>query len=600
MILVKPLCNRFIELSRVANLFTVIVGVVLIWFYLTGLRLGNENVSIILLFLGVSLCMISMIFSYIFSKKEKMAKFSLFSLYLLSYCLLTIYSFRYFFFGSDLAGEYAIASIADTSNSWPISFLAVGWGPRAGRYASSLSVSILPVITSKVAGIDLLQLFKFVMPAIGAFVPVGLYLLIDEIYRDRKLALLGAMLFAMSHLQVFMLSYMFRRQVGHLFLVLGLLVIFKAHNTKDASIWKALLVLFFGGIVLSNYYIADWAFLLFLGILLAPIAAKLLRRKVKVDGLKLTWKMFFLYCGMAAGWLWFAANIIFMEHLSDLKKAISLVIQYGPQYLWKGVTTGKFLPSTPGGTVVQEGLTGSAILNIWYYFVVLLPGVGWLYALIRKKNNIKEIALLSSFFLAFPYFFYESFYGVIGPSGPFATGFLVFSVYTAISVHRSSWKKRSQKIFAIFSIMLIAISLPLNLSLVNDQVLHFHPETEISPQVRAVQWDISFGDMKFVNWFQNFVPNEETITVDDRGFNLLMVTNHLNKSHQSYPRFMVRSIFLIATSSFVQHGLWHTYVWGFSTRNVSSSAMIANNSIVYCDGNIFLLMQFSNQQNSLP
>ncbi|MDH5266419.1 MAG: hypothetical protein OEW62_01930 [Candidatus Bathyarchaeota archaeon] len=599
MILAKSLFKRFLKLSAVVNLFTVITGVVLIWFYLSGLRLGNENVSIILLFFGVFLCTISMVFSYIFSTKEKLAKFSLFSLYILSYCLLTIYSFRYYFFGSDLAGEYTIASIADTSNSWPISLLAVGWGPRAGRYASSLSVSVLPIILSKVIGIDLLQLFKFVMPAIGAFVPVVLYLLIAEVYRDRKLAFLGAMLFAISHLQVFMLSYMFRRQVGHLFSVLGLLVIFKAHNIKDATIWKALLALFFGGIVLSNYYIADWAFLLFLGILLAPIAAKILRRKMKQDGLILSWKMFLLYCGIAAGWLWFAANIIFMEHLSNLQKSISLVIQYGPQYLWKVVTTGKFLPSTPGGTTVQEGLTGSAILNIWYYFVVLLPGVGWLYALIRKKNNIKEIALLSWFFLAFPYFFYESFYGVIGSSAPFATGFLVFSVFTAISVHRSSWKKRSQKIFAIFSIMLIAVSLPLNLSLVNNQVLHFHPETEISPQVRAIQWDISFGDMKFVNWFQNFVPSEEAITVDDRGFNLLMVANHLNKEHQSYPRFMIRSIFLIATSSFVQHGVWHTYVWGFSTRNVSSSVMIANNSIVYCDGNTFLLMQFSSQQNSL-
>jgi len=541
-----------------------------------------------------------MIFAYVFSTTRKLAEFSLFSLYLLSYCLLTIYSFRYFFFGSDLAVEYAIASIADTSNSWPISFLAVGWGPRAGRYASSLSVSVLPMMLSKVTGIDLLQLFKFVMPAIGAFVPVVLYLLIVEIYRDRKLALLGAMLFAISHLQVFMLSYMFRRQVGHLFLVLGLLVIFKAYKARDTSIWKALLIPFFGGIVLSNYYIADWAFLLFLGIFLAPIAAKVLRRKVKEGGLILTWKMFLLFCGMAAGWLWFAANIIFMEHLSDLEKAISLVVQYGPQYLWKAVTTGKFLPSTPGGTIVQEGLTGSAILNIWYYFVVLLPGVGWLYALIRKKNNIQEIALLSSFFLAFSYFFYESFYGVIGPSGPFATGFLVFSVFTAISVHRASWKKRSQKIFAIFSIVLIAVSLPLNLSLVNDQVLHFHSETEISPQMRAVQWDINFADAKFIDWFQNFIPNEEAITVDDRGFNLLMVANHLNKDLQSYPRFMIKSSFLIASSSFVQHGIWHTYVWGFSTRNVSPSAMIANNSIVYSNGNTFLLMQFSTQQNSPP
>ena len=223
-----------LELGKGINILTMVIGVLLTSLYLNAIRLGDADPNKLIFFTGVSFCIISMIISYSLSTKEKVAKFSLLSLYILTFSLLTIYSFRYYFFSSDLAGEYFIASETLNTNSWPMSLLAEGWGPRGGRYASSLSVSILPPILSKVTGIPLMLMFKFVMPAIGAFVSIGIYLLVKEIYGDKKLALLSAMLFSVSHLQVFMLSYMFRRQIGHLLLVIMLWMIFRfsKHFTK--------------------------------------------------------------------------------------------------------------------------------------------------------------------------------------------------------------------------------------------------------------------------------------------------------------------------------------------------------------------------------
>lgn len=580
-----------LELGKGINILTMVIGVLLTSLYLNAIRLGDADPNKLIFFTGVSFCIISMIISYSLSTKEKVAKFSLLSLYILTFSLLTIYSFRYYFFSSDLAGEYFIASETLNTNSWPMSLLAEGWGPRGGRYASSLSVSILPPILSKVTGIPLMLMFKFVMPAIGAFVSIGIYLLVKEIYGDKKLALLSAMLFSVSHLQVFMLSYMFRRQIGHLLLVIMLWMIFRFSKHKKAFS-KIVIIPLFLGVTLSNYVVSDFGFLALLGIMITPFAAKLLRTRNWSDKVILSWKMFLLYCAVMVSWLWFAANKIFWEHVIKLEASFSMIVTYGPNYIWRVITTGDFLPSTGGGRAVGSGLTSNQIVNIWYYFVVLLPAIGWLYTLFKFKRNSKEIAWISCFFLTYGFFIYQAFYGTEGAALPWASGFIVFCVFTAISVHRASWHRWHQKVFALLSIILICTSLPLNLSLPNDQVLHFHSENQISPEIRDRQFDISFKDSVSSQWINSYVPHDEWITCDTRGFfSVLMIINHLNHALQNYPRFSLTSQFLMLDNSFVFHGVWFTSVWGFSTKNVSFSQIATNNSIIYSNGETFLLQR---------
>jgi len=444
------------------------------------------------------------------------------------------------------------------------------------------------------------------MPAIGAFVPIVLYFVVNKIFGDKKLALLSAMLFSVSRFQIFMLSYMFRRQVGHLFILLSLLIVFNSQKFRSSNEKPAImtLCLFFAGIVLSNYWSADFGLIVLFGLLITPIFAKLIpwfnkllmqkrKNKISVRQGILPTGFFLFYCAIALGWLAFFARTMLIEHIETIDNMFSMLYRYGPSYIWRVLTGEGSVSGSAGSAIGGSGLTGDPILNIWYYSAVLLPICGYVYALLKLKHDRKRVAWTACFFITFFLFAFTALMPAsIGPTATFSSGFLVFSSFTALAVYRPNINHWHQKVMAVAVLSMLAITLPMNMSLINHQsILHYHTKESVPAEIRAMYFGISFQEVGLASWMTNFLPEESWITASLRGNNLAIMANHTNVAYQSYARFSPKSKFLIADSFFVFCDVWYTPIWGIVTENVTFPDFVSNNSIVFSDGETFLILK---------
>ena len=571
------------------------LGVSVLWAYLNLVRL-NTDVPFEILVTAVFLCSSALTTSYLRTSKRKISAYSLVILYLVSYGMLTIYSFRYDLFGgSDVIGEYVIASKTLHLRRWPIGSLDIGWGDRAGRYASCLSVTIFPAILSTVSGIRMLDLFKFILPAICAFVPLLLYLIVDDVFQDKRVAFLSATLFAISHLQIFLLSYLFREQIANFFLLLSIYTILKFHKNLGVATLALL------GVIFSNagHATADFSFLLLVAFLVTPLLLRIRGRKNEV---LLSWKLPTFYAAATVLWLFFFANPLFVQHYSVLGGTLTDFVRYFPEYMSKVLATGNIFPSQ---SLVGSGLPVSVLLKLWYYLSVILVLFGWLFAAIKFNNDPKKLSLTAYCFLMFSLFTFTTFApGLIpelGAARVFADPFFPLFTGVALSIPCFLSEKKYLKYgryIAVLTIVFLFLSLPMNLNLVDyERILHFNSENTLVPQIRAVYFDVSFSDLTFAEWIVEYIPSDSWIAVDQRGFNTAYLADHVNKTYMTYPAYSDLSDFLILHSLYIENGIWitpyHTSV--FPSQNITWQDIALQTLIVYNDGTMVLAAKISNE-----
>ena len=573
-----------------------ITGVSLFWAYLNSVRL-SINLPIELLFLAVFMCASALTISCIKTSKHKISVSSLLILFVISYGMLTLYSFRYDGFGGpDTIGEYVIASETLQSGIWPMESLDVGYGDRAGRYASCLSVTILPAVLSSVSGIDLLFVFKFILPLIGAFVPLLVYLLVDEIFKNKQVALICATLLAISHLQIFLLTYLFREQIANFFIVLTLYAALRFPKKFVIVAFASL------GIIFSNagHATADFSILLFAAFTITTLLFRIRKKDTKLSYL-FSWKVLVFYVVATFSWLFFFANRLFVQHFSVLGNIIDDLATYLPGYILRVLSTGSIFPST---SLVAAGLPGSYLLQMWYYLSVVIVLFGWLFAFLRfRKDPTKASLIVYCFFMLSVFvftLFAPGFIAELDSSRVFAD--LFFPIFTglAISVPLLLERKRFSKFLkyaSVITFIFLFVSLPMNLNLPDyGRILHYNSADVIRPEVRAYYFDVSFSEMAFAEWMKEYVPSDSWITVDQRGFNIPYLANHVNKTYVTSPIYSVKSDFMIINFLFIEDGIWVTpyHASYYPTRNITWQDIATQDSIVFNDGTMLMTRKVLN------
>lgn len=583
---------------KIVSVCLVLLGVLFISTYLTDLKLGM-NPSIDIFVLGVILCSCSTIVAIIWFPKSYTLLFLV--LLILSYSLLTIYSFRYDVFGGeDVIGEYVIATKTATSERWPWTEINVGAGDRPGRYASCLSVTILPAILSKVMGIDVLNLYRFVMPLVGACIPFALLLLTKEIFDDDRLALITAVLFAVSHLYLFSLNYMFREQIGYFLLLLSSVAILKKK--------PLLTIVFLTGLVLADagHVATTLGLIVLLSFLISPLLANLRLRVIRGKrqfhhGLD-RWPFIFMFyfSALTFAWLYFFAPPIMMQLINRTIIMIPTVISRLPTYLMTVLTTGLAIPS---GSLAAVGISTSPILKYWYYLDVFLVFLGLLVSLIWISNRRREIAWTVVGIVIFLGFSMS----VLAPwylpeldasrfiAAPIIMPFLALIIWLP-------WKLRIRHRHMIFllipSLIFVSVSLPLNMSLMDyGRILHFSAEEKLLPSARGWYPDTTFADLQFAQWVTKRISEDKVVTTDFRGYLITYLAGHVAQSYKTYPSFnFSTSSYLILPNTYIVSNLWFTPYYGaYPSQNATAAQVLNSSDMIYNNGKDMLISRTPNQ-----
>ncbi len=571
------------------------IGIFFIGVYLNSLRLGELG-SFVVLGLGVLLCSVSFLWSYLSVSRSEVPYYCLISLFILSYGLLMFFAFRYdVFHGADFIGEYKIASITHSTGKWPLELLFQGALDRPGRYASSLSVTFLPAMLSQITGIEILTIFRYILPAMGGFLSILLYMVVNKIFENKKIAYLSGMFLAIQYSQIFQMSYLFKQQIGILFLLFSVYALLKFRPKSP------IIFLVFLGTILSSYAISLILFIVLVCFISAPLLLKVLRKKEKTPLLIYPHPIHLLfYFGALASWYFFVANPIFYEVIGNVQNIIEVIINYGPPFIIK-IVSGQF----EWGTASSAGTTGAGTgVDLWYYLSLALLVIGVFFSIIKLANNrIRMGWIFASFFFTIMFIVnywrnmissldVTRFYSI---SNIFFVSMIAVALFSIFSVKKYRWIRYLKIILFVF----ILISIPMNLNLLRYQeTLHYQPQSAIPPENRWMYYDTSFSDLTFSRWIGANINYDDIIAVEFRGWLVCYLTNHMNLHYSSLPGFQYNDNLLIIPKYSLEHNFWISRVNGPHQvlLNASNNALpdyLHQYSITYNDGKMILLAKIN-------
>jgi uncharacterized membrane protein/GT2 family glycosyltransferase len=166
------------------------------------------------------------------------------ALFVISLASVWSYSLRSnYVFGWDIQQEFHVFQATLSSGTWAL-------GGTHSAYGALLSLSIFPVVVSKIAGVAGLTIFKFISPILFSFVPVVLYYLY-RLFTKRWLAFLSALVIVAQFYYMQQFAAEVRQQIAFLFFASILYLIFQ--NKLKRSTKNILLGTFIVGLVVSHY-----------------------------------------------------------------------------------------------------------------------------------------------------------------------------------------------------------------------------------------------------------------------------------------------------------------------------------------------------------
>ena len=143
--------------------------------------------------------------------------------------------------GLDTQIEYRVFELAEERSVWEST-------SPANTYNSTLSVTILPVLISRLTGLEGIPIFKIVFPVLVALVPLAMYELLRQ-YISRKWALLAVFLLMFQYAFYFTMPLAAKQSVGWVFMAAMMLTLGEKPGLGTTSLRVAFLL----AMVVSHY-----------------------------------------------------------------------------------------------------------------------------------------------------------------------------------------------------------------------------------------------------------------------------------------------------------------------------------------------------------
>jgi uncharacterized membrane protein len=549
--------------------------------------------------ISVAFLSTGIILSYkLVGSERRFIPFFLCALYVLSLTLVLMRFVRFdVLSGTDNLWEYKTALETLRTGHWTSD-------QRGNPFATSLTVSVFPVMYSEVSGINLIPIFQFILPAIGAFIPVLLFLVVKEVFKNVEVASITSILYAESipfwhgHFELNRLI------MALIFTLLFLLLVFR-HRTdiskRRTRTHVALCSILLLSIIFSHYSLPYFLTLLFLVLIFCPYFIRISSKKLrKVLHISVTHSgpvdnylpniMVLFFVATSFAWFLYFGPSIFESQISDFyhrgilasfgiyPKRYSSMVGYvfespmGPiTTMWLDLTTVLLLTSllymwfrvykdTKLTLWTMMGTTLMLLVSLWY----VIPGLSTLAGL----NRLYGLASLVSF---------------------------SFLAYVLIKCN----VKMKGLLLAIF----LFVNLPMNMMLFShndDAVIAstlYHPYGSIAPKESVRQVYNTLPGFAMGVWVNDYAPQPFVISGDYRGRNELFYAIRYKGDFTTVPEptFAYASNYLALHSFYLRHNLWTT--WSAEGGRVSffsnqSSLILLKGNAIYSNERYILLQRF--------
>ena len=176
---------------------------------------------------------------------DKFIPREIYPLAILSIALTLIFSsslFTNYISGWDINQEFYFSNLVVTSSHWDSSI--------PDLLNAMLSLVITVPIFSKISGLNIVNIFKIVYPAIFTLVPLALY----QIFKNQtnaRMSFMGCFLFVSIFMFFLEMPYLARQEIGELFFVLMIMLMVETQlNSKKLSL---LTIIFIPALLVSHY-----------------------------------------------------------------------------------------------------------------------------------------------------------------------------------------------------------------------------------------------------------------------------------------------------------------------------------------------------------
>jgi uncharacterized membrane protein len=271
-------------------------------------------------------------------------------------------------FGSDVSLEYFVFKYTQMNGHWASTYPSYG-GIGLGRLNNMLSITILPTAYSNLLNLDSAWIFKLVFPLIFAFVPLCLYQVWREDFRN-KYAFISVFFFVTTAPFYTELLGLNRQMIAELFFVLLLSVLLNKRMNKIQRFFS--FAVFGFGLVVSHYGLAE----LFLFFIMFALACLLVFKR---RSNRLTVGMVVLFFAIMFVWYIYTSNASvfesFLEYADHIKQQLGDF--FNPEARGETVLRGLGFESPP--------TIWNAISRLFAYVTEFLIVVGFVSFVLNKK-----------------------------------------------------------------------------------------------------------------------------------------------------------------------------------------------------------------------
>jgi len=445
-----------------------------------------------------------------------------------AFVIVSILFFRFYFYGADLVGEYAVADLTRELGRWtpekvtgvPIR-LDWHFHEKADeflhRYFASITVTILPAIVSEVAGLPMKSVIWTLLSVVSATaVMVGFS--ISKMCFGQRIAALSSIIFVFSSFYIGKFATILREGTALLALLLATLYILK---TGRKYLFISLIFLIF--VPMSHYGLVYFAFLFLLLLLLSgkvhdnevltSIMTKLnpnlsndFDERTTISGNLVLYSIVGGVC-----WLLFAAYPIFMSNLEGFAESFKALLGLAPaRYSY---FQGHIFFSSLGlfNTAVQ-----------WLERV--MAGIGFFLALKTcKSHKAFSFIFLGGGLLAtgIALAFLPNISSLFDLGRTMQVGLLGFSVFIAVTVLRISQRNNLGKISSILLVSLILLE-TLHSPLLYSSASNLSRKDYIFSFTHVVSF-YEFSDFTFAKWAESFTDRCDVFAADAIGSRLCLI-----------------------------------------------------------------------------
>lgn len=261
------------------SLAVVAASVMVVALSCLGTTLLNNNGSNYLIIITIA-SIIGLVAAVLVLRKRLPSWMYPISIYCIGLSLLLFYSLRsWHILGWDINLEYQVFQLTLQQQQWSMANL-----PGA-EYNACLSITILPTLLHSLLGVQPEYIFKFVIQALFAVVPVAMFC-IGRQYFAASVAFVGAVIYASQAWFIEQMPALIRQEIAFVFMAIALLALFDKQLSAGAR--RLLFAVCSLGIVVSHYsttyiWIALLVAALVLTFILKRLVASLRQYKLRLD-----------------------------------------------------------------------------------------------------------------------------------------------------------------------------------------------------------------------------------------------------------------------------------------------------------------------------